>query len=305
MEIRRLKRLSGAAFALTSCAAMLAAVALVPMASAAPTFTYDDADNFQSGGVDDTQTVNLTVTKYRRSDTGNKPWGSVLDAPVDGESKSTPIAGAKFKLYQVNLDGTTNPNGKCGSPADLEVTNEHPGDPTPPVLSCGDLIDPENVAEADREQTTPASGRISWDLGNFGEVKYFVLQETNIPAGVSASKTTLFGLPYATFNTTTDGQGKTTTIAGHIYNVSVFPKDVSTRQFDKSSTGGNKVVQVGDTIPYSIDQTIYNAGSGVYPPGATNNTPGDGYLDVSEIGENSLRIVDRLSSALLLTECHS
>lgn len=274
MENHKIQRAAGAAVALASCAAMFAAAALAPTASAVGPYTDDE---FKAGTLDPSKSVSLSLTKYKSTTKGSDPTGAASD--INNISGETPLQGVDFNLYKIT--------SAC-EPSSLVLDKEtNAGKDIAPSVKCGTA---DATLSLVSKQTTDGSGKAKWDLGTFAEVGYYVLQETSTPAGVTVSQNTLFGLPYYTVVDDTPG---------YVYNVSVFPKNVSSNQINKS-VDGPLVAQVGDELTFTLEEKVYKGAT----PKGTTGVAKDGYLTLDEIDTSKspqLRVVDRLSSALELT----
>jgi hypothetical protein len=255
-----------------------------PAQAAPPKFSEDD--NFIPGAsVDPNKVINVTITKYKQNDAGVSATGSVNDA-TKIPNGATPMGGVPFALYPITLEND------CKA-TDLKVKTSKAGTEIPSEVECGSVTPNDSFARKDR---TNAAGVIKWSFENFTDVRYFLLQETDTPAGVSVSQPVIVGLPFYT----SDESGR----VGYLYNVSLFPKNIATGQINKS-VQGPAVTQVGNVLKYTITQNIYDASKGILPEGKPSAVRGDGYLDMSEIASSSdsgmqpqLRIVDRIPSNL-------
>lgn len=256
----------------------------VPTGVHAATSSFAPDDNFKKGALDKNQDVKVRLTKYKLGETGFSPTGSVND--VKGvPSDATPLQGVRFSLYLITL------SADCQA-SDLKIEKDKAGTTNSSTVLCG------TVAETpEYSGITDGNGVIEWDTGKHNKIQYYVLQETNSPSGVIVSQSVIVGLPFYT----TDNDGN----SGYLYNVSLFPKNISDNQINKSVTGPS-VVKSGNKLKYSLTQDIYNGAKGINPVEVSSAQPGDGYLDVSEIESTyttQLRISDRLPSNLkLVTE---
>lgn len=294
METRKISKLTGAFVAVASCVAMFGLGGA--LTSTAHADTYTTKDNFIAGDLQTNVPVNLNITKYKQGAQGVNPTGSANDAAKIG-ADAMPVQGVDFTLFEVSVDTANN----CKA-TDLLITAQNPGTTTAPTVKCG-IVNPTPYGT----KTTDGNGQTSFTWPSLSAVKYYVLQESKGPAqgGVVLSQDSLFGLP---FYTTNHVDATNTDQTGYVYNVSVFPKNVSSSQISKS-VSGPAVVQAGNTLTYNIGQRIYNKANKDVPTGVTPTPdptkPGDGYLDYSEINSTAttpiqpqVRIVDRLSSAL-------
>ncbi|BDR54152.1 hypothetical protein KIMH_02630 [Bombiscardovia apis] len=265
------------------------ALSLLGLGAALPSVahadTFNTTDNFIAGKMQTNQPVSLTITKYKQTDAGVTPTGSSQDAQLISAG-STPLQGVEFSLFPITLDAG------CKA-SDLKITSTNTaGTATAPTVNCG------TVGAAEKTGITDGNGVLKWDWANFSKVNYYVLQETNKPTGVTVSQPNLFGLPFFTTNTGN--------VAGYVYNLSVFPKNLTSNQINKSVVGSN-IAQVGNQLTYTLSENIYDASKGINPTGNTTGAAvaGDGYLDVSEINgtttQPQVRISDRLSSSLSVT----
>ncbi|OZG51086.1 hypothetical protein, partial [Bombiscardovia coagulans] len=160
-------------------------------------------------------------------------------------------------------------------------------------------------------------------VDNAGVVNYYLLREMDSPYSradnplydplYNPSPDVIFDLPYHTTNKTTQldtvtGVRSPVEVAGNVYHLHLFPKNVAKNDLMKTATKvvdvdgkdrGALYAQVGDTISWEVDYRLYNEASPVL---------GDGKLDIKEIqkytGKNrngkdyAVVFADRLPSGL-------
>lgn len=285
-ERRGLSKLVGLAVA---GATLLAGMVALPATQAS---AISGPDGFEPGAVSGTVPT-LTVTKYLSSNPGANPTGSVDDLTT-AQASGTPAQGIAFNVFEVIEAATPGATIANINPNDNTSYRLAPGGVNAAGITDGSGVI-SNWQEADATGA-PNGTAVTFPAG----VHYYILKENravspafisgNIdPARYANSAPAFFGLPYKT----KDAMNRT----GYIYNLHIYPKNVSTSSLDKSVTAINgstdaHVARAGDIISYKVTQKLYNQGSA--------SSLNDGKLDVAELagGYNDLRIVDRMGSSL-------
>jgi hypothetical protein len=287
---------------------------------------YGTVDDFESGPVQTKKPVNLTVIKSKSADKGGTDTGA-QDQRDNTNTSTEPESGIRFILRQVTPKVT---NGKVVATGKTPPTTQagwetlwHTVDPDDPdtydvkvtYYGTTDNTGTINLWYLNKEQTRPV---IYLPAGH----KLYVLMEdpTTVPSTVTRTANSVFDMPYRTTNTV-GGVKK----AGFVYNLHVYPKDVSNKDLNKMLVSVQKItgsgssittkpvdrrlVQVGDVLTYDISQKIYDTYTAASL--ATGNSYAnddeaakDGHLTFDKIATNNtanastLKIADRLSSAL-------
>lgn len=299
--------------------------------SASAATTYDSGDDFKAGDFISSEPVKLTVTKYTSFNPGNpNETGSDQDAnKVDKADKPEP--GVTFSLtHIVAASGHT----------ESEFTNDNSNKAwqltsgTETVGTGNDAKTYSNVFYG----TTDSTGVISqwykasdWDTTNNKPKtetpavvpvsslpnvhQYYVLHQVNNPtipkggteadAAYATSQDSVFDLPYRATNDlgTQDANHKENTQDGFVYNLHVYPKNVSNTHIQKKvyeingSQSTRGAVKVGDKVTYDL---IFRF-NGFSRPSDDNDTSHVYLSDLANASDTKpwVRLVDRFSDRLL------
>ncbi|MGJ3507281.1 SpaH/EbpB family LPXTG-anchored major pilin [Enemella sp. A6] len=234
---------------LRSVAAIGAALAIATLglatpASADPTINPD-------------QTGSLTITKQSgapKDQTQCEPNGKELPA----ECVTSPLAGAGYTVYRVNMPGTTTP---------VDLTTNAGWQQASAYYNNIALAADNTQTPGTESGLTGADGRTS--VGNLPVGLYYVV-ETTVPDGYTAAAPFLVTIPM------TDPENRT----DWIYDVNVYPKNtrdtIEKEVLDGNrGTGNQDAPKVGDNLTYRLTSTISNLG----------DHNGDGTVNGLDIGK--------------------
>jgi len=255
---------------------------LVAAAAAAAVFigamgTTAKADDYAGAG--DTK-GSITVHKYSKvteSSTTN-PTGEEL-ASTDG--LGTPLSGVGYTLYKLTMpalgtneeltdDYTSTIDSAAGTGTVTITTNQ------------GTVT--ANAVKVEGETFTDVNGRLAFgkDASSTSTLEqgYYLLVESTVPSGYTAADPAIISLPL------TNAAG-----SGYVYDIHVYPKNVSNIAITKILDDTGKTYKVGDEVSFTIDAAFANEES-------TDQVTSVDDLRISgNYGE--MRITDELVSSLV------
>lgn len=251
--------------------------------------TYGDQDDFVAGAIDPNKVPTLTVTSYLSSDEGFASTGSANDQHEAAEGRQA-NSGADFELSEVQpAEGlrwsqvSVNDSNTFVKMGEGHVYYGSTG-------ADGSINSNQWFVDADHKTLSTGFPK--------GEHHYLLHQTGSRYSSRAFVEDSIFGLPYRTTQTDTNG----TTSVGYIYNLHLFPKNQTTNQLSKvmTHTTGSAIAQVGDKQDYEITQVIANDSN----PQASKDSS---LLQLSNIDDTNiatdgtgvqLRIIDRLPASL-------
>ncbi|WEV75453.1 hypothetical protein [Bifidobacterium sp. ESL0800] len=287
------KRFVALLLALTTLLALAGPVARAEAAdgptSASKLPTYGDKDDFVAGAINPNKTPTLTVTSYLSSDEGFASTGSANDQNEAAEGRQA-NSGADFELSEVQPAA-----GLQWSQVSVSDVNTFvkvgEGHIYYGSTGADGSINPDQWF-MDNDHKTPSAGFPK------GEHHYLLHQTGSRYSSRAFVEDSIFGLPYRTTQTDTNG----VTSVGYIYNLHLFPKNQTTNQLSKvmTHTSGSAIAQVGDKQDYEITQVIANDSN-------PQTSKDSSLLQLSNIADTNiaedgtgvqLRVVDRLPASL-------
>ena len=185
----------------------------------------------------------ITVHKYAGTQASNQTntTGEVQSVPPG----YTALPGAEFTLYALDV-ATVNAAISDTNKVQGHRVNPASGTPTSVefIMSSGTNVTVPVGAVA-QTGTTNATGIIEWTSLNLG---WYVLAETDAPAGYDATATSVIQLPL----TKTNGEPN--------YDVHVYPKNVSNANLAVKDIGGEqKPVSNGESVTFDLKAKFQNS----------------------------------------------
>jgi len=221
----------------------------------------------------------ITVHKYSKvtqSSTTN-PTGEELS---DTAGLGTPLSGAGYTLYKLTMPTLA---------ADEVLTDDYTFD-----SSTGEVTITTNqgtvtatAAKVAGESYTDSTGTLVFGQNASKESTldqgYYLLEESTVPDGYRADAPTIISLPL------TNAEGN-----GYVYDIHVYPKNVSDIPITKILDDTSKTYKVGDPVSFTIDAAFQNKETD------PNNVD---TIDDLKSGSNygTMRITDELVSSLAYT----
>lgn len=194
---------------------------------------------------DTSKEASITVHKYSRtSETSADNTNHTGEEIQDTSGLGTPLAGAGFTLYEIDLPALTGSENYTG-----DYTVDVAAGTVTFTTTTGTQVVPFGTEHA--EQKTNASGETKFEPLVQG---YYVLVETTTPGGdetYEASAPSVISLPL-------------TNSAGNDYNydIHVYPKNVSKLPITKNLDEPDKTYEIGDTVKFTIEAGISNNEAG-------------------------------------------
>jgi len=193
------------------------------------------------GGTGDTK-GSITVHKYSKvtQATGTNPTGEAIS---DTAGLGTPLSGAGYTLYKLTMPTLTS-----GQVLTDVYTSSISGDSgTVTITLAGGGTVQATAAKAAGQSYTDATGTVVFGTGSTLDQGYYLLVESTVPAGYTADDPTIISLPL------TNAAG-----TGYVYDVHVYPKNVSSIPITKTLDDTSQTYAVGDDIGFTIDAAFQN-----------------------------------------------
>ena len=227
------------------------------------------------GGTGDTK-GSITVHKYSKvtQATGTNPTGEELTSTT---GLGTPLSGAGYTLYKLTMPTLTS-----GQVLTDVYTSSISGDSgTVTITLAGGGTVQATAAKAAGESYTDATGTVVFGTGSTLDQGYYLLVESTVPAGYTADDPTIISLPL------TNAAG-----TGYVYDVHVYPKNVSSIPITKTLDDTSQTYAVGDDIGFTIDAAFQNDEAA---PNTVNS------IDDLKAGSNYgvMRVTDTLVGSLV------
>lgn len=227
------------------------------------------------GGTGDTK-GSITVHKYSKvtQATGTNPTGEAIS---DTAGLGTPLSGAGYTLYKLTMPTLTS-----GQVLTDVYTSSISGDSgTVTITLAGGGTVQATAAKAAGESYTDATGTVVFGTGSTLDQGYYLLVESTVPAGYTADDPTIISLPL------TNAAG-----TGYVYDVHVYPKNVSSIPITKTLDDTSQTYAVGDDIGFTIDAAFQNDEAA---PNTVNS------IDDLKAGSNYgvMRVTDTLVGSLV------
>lgn len=224
---------------------------------------------------DTSKEASITVHKYSRtSETSADNTNHTGEEIQDTSGLGTPLAGAGFTLYEINLPALTGSDN---------FTGDYTVDVDAGVVAFTTTTGTQEVVPfgtEHAEQKTNSSGETKFEPLNQG---YYVLVESTTPGGdatYEAAAPSVISIPLT--NSTGDDYN---------YDVHVYPKNVSKLPITKNLDNPDQTYQYGDTVKFTIEAGISNNEAGA---DKVNNG-----LDLKDgINYGEMKIKDTLVSGL-------
>ncbi|HIU76841.1 MAG TPA: SpaH/EbpB family LPXTG-anchored major pilin [Candidatus Pelethocola excrementipullorum] len=187
-------------------------------------------------GPNPSQKASITVHKYSRTSesTNTNPTGEEL---TDVSGLGTALAGAGFTIYPVTMPTLASGENYTGTYT-VDLANSEVKFDTSAGTKVG------TIGAASTEQITDANGQTKFGGLDQG---YYVLVESTVPGGYDKSPDTVISLPL------TNKAG-----TGFVYDVHVYPKNVSEEPITKLIDDATKTYKVGDFVDFTINAGIAN-----------------------------------------------
>jgi len=227
------------------------------------------------GGTGDTK-GSITVHKYSKvtQATGTNPTGEAIS---DTAGLGTPLSGAGYTLYKLTMPTLTS-----GQVLTDVYTSSISGDSgTVTITLAGGGTVQATAAKVAGQSYTDATGTVVFGTGSTLDQGYYLLVESTVPAGYTADDPTIISLPL------TNAAG-----TGYVYDVHVYPKNVSSIPITKTLDDTSQTYAVGDDIGFTIDAAFQNDEAA---PNTVNS------IDDLKAGSNYgvMRVTDTLVGSLV------
>lgn len=195
------------------------------------------------GGTGDTK-GSITVHKYSKvtQATTTNPTGEELTSTA---GLGTPLSGAGYTLYKLTMPTLT--SGQVLTDVYTTSISSDKATATVTINLAGGGTVQATAAKAAGESYTDATGTVVFGTGSTLDQGYYLLVESTVPAGYTADDPTIISLPL------TNAAG-----TGYVYDVHVYPKNVSSIPITKILDDTSKTYAVGDDIGFTIDAAFQN-----------------------------------------------